>query len=99
MGAKQRTTLAGKTRALCRRADARTTVIQRINSELAKVIALPELRQKLATDGAEPAGGGPEYFQKHIAAKLAKASRVVKAAGIRVEWGAYANDSRRAVLA
>jgi tripartite-type tricarboxylate transporter receptor subunit TctC len=59
-------------------------VIQRMNSELAKVIALPDTRQKLASDGAEAAGGSPEHFQKHLAAEIAKWSRVVKAAGIRV---------------
>ena len=66
-------------------AGTRAGVIQRLNSELAKVIALPELRQKLAADGAEPAGASAESFQKHIAAEIAKWARVVRAAGIRVE--------------
>ncbi len=63
----------------------RATVIQRINSELNKVIALPDVRQKLATDGAKPIGGSPEVFQKHLVAEIAKWARVIKAAGIRVE--------------
>ena len=66
-------------------AGARTSVIQRMNSELNKVITLPEVRQKLAVDGAEPAGGSAEFFQKHIATETAKWRRVVTAAGIRVE--------------
>ena len=63
----------------------RTSVIQRMNGALAKVIALPEMRQKLAADGAEPAGGSADAFQQHIATEIAKWSRVVKAAGIRLE--------------
>ncbi len=66
-------------------AGTRVSVIARMNSELGKVIALAEVRQKLAADGAEPAGGSPELFHKHLAAEIAKWRRVVKAAGIRVE--------------
>jgi tripartite-type tricarboxylate transporter receptor subunit TctC len=66
-------------------AGARTNVIQRMNNELNKVIALPEVRQKLAADGAEPVGGSPEVFQKHLVTEIAKWARVIKAAGIRVE--------------
>ena len=66
-------------------AGTRASVIQRMNRELAKVIALPELRQKLAADGAEPAGGSAEFFHKHITTQIAKWARVVRAAGIRVE--------------
>ncbi len=66
-------------------AGTRANVIQRMNSELAKVIALPEMRQKLAADGAEPAGGSAAAFHKHIVTEVAKWERVVRAAGIRVE--------------
>ncbi len=66
-------------------AGTRVSVIARMNSALGKVIALAEVRQKLATDGAEPAGGSPEHFHQHLVAEIAKWSRVVKAAGIRAE--------------
>jgi tripartite-type tricarboxylate transporter receptor subunit TctC len=66
-------------------ASTRAIVIQRMNSELAKVIALPEMRQKLAADGAEPAGGSTAVFHQHITTEVAKWERVVRAAGIRVE--------------
>ena len=66
-------------------AGTRAHVVQRMNHELAKVIALPALREKLAADGAEPVGGGPETFQKHIATETAKWGRVIKLAGIRLE--------------
>ena len=66
-------------------AGTRASVIQHMNNELGKVIALPAMRQKLASDGAEAAGGSPEFFQKHLATEIAKWSRVVKAAGIRIE--------------
>jgi tripartite-type tricarboxylate transporter receptor subunit TctC len=66
-------------------AGTRTSVIQRMNSELNKVIALPDVRQKLAADGAEPTGGSPEVFQKHIVTEIAKWRRVITAAGIKIE--------------
>ncbi len=66
-------------------AGTRVSVIARMNSALGKVIALAEVRQKLATDGAEPAGGSPEEFHQHLVTEIAKWRRVVKAAGIRVE--------------
>ncbi len=66
-------------------AGTRAGVIQRINSEFNKVIALPDVRQKLASDGAEPIGGSPEVFQKHLVVEIAKWARVIKAAGIKVE--------------
>ncbi len=66
-------------------AGTRAQVIQRMNGELAKVIALPALREKLAADGAEPAGGSADIFYKHIATEMAKWERVIKSAGIRLE--------------
>ncbi len=66
-------------------AGTRASVIQRINSELNKVLALPDVKQKLAADGAEPIGGSPEVFQKLLVVEMAKWARVIKAAGIKVE--------------
>ncbi len=66
-------------------AGTRAAAIARMNEALDKVIALPDVRQKLAADGAEPAGGSPALFQKHLATELAKWSRVVRAAGIKIE--------------
>ncbi len=59
--------------------------ITRMNTELHKIITLPDVRQKLAADGAEPAGGSPQEFQKYLTAEITKWSRVIRAAGIKIE--------------
>jgi tripartite-type tricarboxylate transporter receptor subunit TctC len=58
-------------------------VVQRLNSELRKVLAQPEPRRQLAEQGYEPLSGAPEAFDAYIRSEIAKWSRVVKAAGLQ----------------
>lgn len=60
-------------------------LIARLNGDLKKVLGAPDLNKRLSADGAEPVGGTPEHFQKHLAAEMAKWRKVVKDAGIRAE--------------
>jgi tripartite-type tricarboxylate transporter receptor subunit TctC len=59
-------------------------VVEKLNRDLNAVLAMPEMRQKLAEQGAETIGGPPEAFAKHIAAEREKWSRVIKTANIVV---------------
>jgi tripartite-type tricarboxylate transporter receptor subunit TctC len=59
-------------------------IVEKLNRDLNTVLALPEMRQKLAEQGAETIGGPPEAFAKHIAAEREKWSRVIKTANIVV---------------
>jgi tripartite-type tricarboxylate transporter receptor subunit TctC len=59
-------------------------IVEKLNRDLNAVLALPEMRQKLAEQGAETIGGPPEAFAKHIAAEREKWSRVIKTANIVV---------------
>src|SRR5688500_12598605 len=59
-------------------------VIDRLNKDINTVLAMPEMRQKLAEQGADTIGGAPEVFTKHIAAEREKWSRVIKTANIVV---------------
>lgn len=61
------------------------SIIHRLNTELQKSVMHPDIRQKLLADGAEPAGGPPEVFQKHLITEIAKWQRVVKSAGVQLE--------------
>jgi tripartite-type tricarboxylate transporter receptor subunit TctC len=60
-------------------------VIARLNSELNRVIKLPTVRDKLAAQGIDVAGGTPEDFAGRMRADLAAYARVIKATGIRID--------------
>ncbi len=61
------------------------SIIQRLNSEVARALREPDARERLYTIGAEPMDNTPDEFAAYITAEMAKWSKVVKTAGIRVE--------------
>ena len=58
-------------------------VIVRINAEFNRVLNIPAVREKLAAQGKDAAGGTPEELGARMRADFATYSRVVKAANIR----------------
>ncbi len=60
-------------------------VIKRLNDEIQRALAAPEMAERLAVSGLEPAGNTPEQFRKKIEEELQRWSRVIKDAGIRQE--------------
>jgi tripartite-type tricarboxylate transporter receptor subunit TctC len=60
-------------------------VIAKLHGEIANILKSPEVREKLAADGAEPVGSTPEQFAAFIREEIAKWGKVVKSAGIRIE--------------
>jgi tripartite-type tricarboxylate transporter receptor subunit TctC len=59
-------------------------IVDKLNKDLNAVLAMPEIRQKIAEQGADVIGGPPEAFAKHIAAEREKWSRVIRTANIVV---------------
>ena len=57
----------------------------KINGEIAKWLASPDAKEKLAAQGANIASGTPEDFAKHIQAETAKWAKVVKESGAKVD--------------
>lgn len=60
-------------------------IITRLNGELAKILRLPDVRERLASQGAEPVGNTPEEYAASIKIDLARWAKVVTTAGIRAD--------------
>ena len=60
-------------------------VIDRINAAVQKVISQPAVRAKFAEIGGQTTGGTPEQFGAYIRDDLAKWTRIVKEANVKVE--------------
>jgi tripartite-type tricarboxylate transporter receptor subunit TctC len=60
-------------------------LINRLNAELNKVIAAPDMKEKMAANGVEPLGGTPEQFRDYIRSESVRFGRVIKEAGIKGE--------------
>ncbi|MDR6520752.1 tripartite-type tricarboxylate transporter receptor subunit TctC [Variovorax paradoxus] len=60
-------------------------VIERLNAALDKVMAAPEVRQRLRDLGATPEAGTPEQMRALAAAEIKRWREVVKASGAKAE--------------
>ena len=60
-------------------------VVQKISRDLARVVATPDVRERLAGLGAEPMSMAPEEFAAFVRAEIADAARIAGAAGIRLQ--------------
>jgi len=60
-------------------------IIARLNGELNRIIAAPDMKQRLIDNGFEPVGGTPEKCGEKIHSEILKWAPVVKAAGIKVD--------------
>jgi len=57
-------------------------VVTRWNNEIDRIVQLPDVKERMAGDGLEPAGGSPERFREVLKREIAKWQKVVKIAGI-----------------
>jgi len=58
-------------------------IVMRWNTEVNRVLQLPEIRARMAADGIEPGGGAPERVFELLQRDLAKWQKVVAHAGIK----------------
>jgi tripartite-type tricarboxylate transporter receptor subunit TctC len=52
---------------------------------MARVLALPEISSRLAVRGSVAKASTPEQFDKFVRAEVAKVSKALKAAGVKLE--------------
>ena len=60
-------------------------LLARLSGEIARVLQLPDIKERLLALGAEPAPTTPEGFDAHIRAEVAKFRKIVQDAGIKPE--------------
>ncbi len=60
-------------------------IIMRLNTEIRKVLAMPDVKDFLFLQGLDPAPGTPEQFGAYIKSEMTKWSKVVKDSGARTD--------------
>jgi len=60
-------------------------IIALLNTEVNRVLAMPEVRARLASEGGDTLGGSSERFAAFLAAEHLKWGRVVRESGARVD--------------
>jgi len=60
-------------------------VVKRLNTEIVKIINMPDVRAKLEALGAEPVGNSSDEFATIVKSEVAKWAKVVKESGAHVD--------------
>ena len=60
-------------------------IVQKLNAEVIRILAMPDVRERFLAQGVEPLGSTPEQFGEHIRAQMAKWAKVVQDAGVKAE--------------
>ena len=60
-------------------------IVERLRSEIVRILAIPDVRNLFLVENSEPVGNTPEQFAAEIKASVARWAPVVKAAGIQVD--------------
>jgi tripartite-type tricarboxylate transporter receptor subunit TctC len=61
------------------------SAINKLNSEVTKILQSPDVRERLQAQGAEPTPGTPEAFASFMQEEMAKWAPVVKQAGLKLD--------------
>lgn len=57
-------------------------IVTRLNAELVKILKLPEIQERLSSQGAEPVGSSPEQFDAFLRSEVAKWGKVIRDAKV-----------------
>jgi tripartite-type tricarboxylate transporter receptor subunit TctC len=60
-------------------------IVERLHSEVAKILRAPEVRRELAALGAEPVGDTPDEFRAFLKADVARWGKIIQEKGIRYD--------------
>ena len=60
-------------------------VVLALNQEIVRILALPDVKERLIAQGAEPVGDTPEEFARYIKSEAAKWGKVIKTLNLKIE--------------
>jgi tripartite-type tricarboxylate transporter receptor subunit TctC len=60
-------------------------IVARLNAEIVKALAAPDVREKLIAQGLTPRGSSPEELRQATREQLARYAALMKQAGIKLE--------------
>ena len=60
-------------------------IISRLNAEIVKALAAPELNERFVSQGADPAPSSADELRRYMAEETARWAKTIKTAGIRLE--------------
>jgi tripartite-type tricarboxylate transporter receptor subunit TctC len=60
-------------------------IITSLHREMVRIIALPDMKERLPTLGFEPIGNTPEEFEAQIKAEIEKWARIVRDANVKTQ--------------
>ena len=60
-------------------------IVSRLYAALAKVLLAPDIKERLATDGAEAVANTPDEFAAQLKAEHARWGPIIRESGVRAE--------------
>jgi tripartite-type tricarboxylate transporter receptor subunit TctC len=60
-------------------------IVDKLNADLVKVLAMPDVKEKFAALGVEPVSSTPEQFGAYIRSEAARYGKLIQDAGIKTE--------------
>jgi tripartite-type tricarboxylate transporter receptor subunit TctC len=60
-------------------------IVTRLHDELVRVLAMPDVRERIVHDGSEPVGNDPKVFRDFMTADLNKWAKLVKESGAKLD--------------
>ena len=60
-------------------------IVTKLYQDIARVVQLPEVKQRFGADGADPVGSSPEEFAAYLREEIARWTKVVRTAGIKAD--------------